>query len=204
MITRIFGSKIEKIYSVNKNTEAITDEKGFVIGERFKAKPELHCATETVGYEEILNYEGRPEYDDFLVGFSRTLHISENERVKIEDVKFRADLAEFHVYTYKVVEETENFKESSIEEYNEAVKAFNKAMIESNDTLLAYCKLHNLDVENTDCYELLKVVYPDETPTINKGKIEILPKNTVYTLDSSVYSLRDSFDQIRGNCVAGN
>ena len=179
MITRIFGRKIEKIYSVNKNTEAITDEKGFVIGERFKAKPELHCATEIVGYEEILNYGGRPEYDDFLIGISKTLHISENERVKIENVKFRADLAEFHVHTYKVVEETESFKESSIEEYNVAVKAFNKTMIESNDTLLAYCKLHNLDVENTDCYELFKVVYSDETPVISDGKMKIVAKSNV-------------------------
>lgn len=185
MITRIFGRKIEKIYSVNKNTEAITDEKGFVVGERFKAKPELHCATEIVGYGEILNYEGSPEYDDSLMGFSRTLHISENERVKIEDVKFRADLAEFHIYTYKIVDEKEIFKESSIEECNEVVKAFNKTMIESHDTLLAYCKLHNLDVENTDCYELFKVVYPDETPVISDGKMKIVPKSNV----SAFYSI---------------
>ena len=179
MITRVFGEKIEKYYSVNKNTEVITNEKGFIVGERFKAKPELNCATEIVDYKEILNYEGRPEYDDFLIGISKTLHISENERVKIENVKFRADLAEFHVYTYKVVEETENLKETSVEEYNEAVKAFNKAMIESNDTLLAYCKLHSLDVVNTDCYELFKVVYPDETPVILDGKMKIVAKSNV-------------------------
>lgn len=53
------------------------------------------------------------------------------------------------------------------------IKEFNKMMIESNDKLKAYCDLHKLSYEDTDCIELFKLVFPDKLYIIRDGKMKV-------------------------------
>lgn len=173
MTTVIKGKNITNFYSVkaNKTTKVINDNEPKTI---YTARPELIKGAK-VEWLEICSFEGDMSYDEvssyyFGLG-SRTIHISEEEKVNVDKVIFRADLNEKHVFTNKVINEVDDYESKFSSEmiFNDELSGFNAAMINSNDTMLAYCKLHHLPPEGTDCIELFKLVYPDETYEIVDG-----------------------------------
>lgn len=172
MITRIKGKNITNFYSVqaNKTIKTVDDEQTTI----YTSRPEL-IKESKVEWQEMFNFEGDLHYSDAPYwGICKYIHISEDERVRIEDTKFRADLNEKHAFIDKVICELDNYESKSNAEtiFNEELENFNKAMINSNDTMLAYCKLHHLPPEGTDCIELFKLIYPGETYEIVDGKMK--------------------------------
>ena len=121
-------------------------------------------------WSELCLYKGEPRYNS-RIGFAlyNNINISENETVSIEEEIFRADLNEMHLHTNKVVEEKDVNKEDALSILEVQIKAFNKMMIESNNRLMAYCDLHKLSYEDTDCIELFKLVFPDDGYVIENG-----------------------------------
>ena len=80
--------------------------------------------------------------------------------------------------TNKVIKETDINKKESEAILIEQIKAFNKMMIESNNQLMAYCNLHKLSYEDTDCIELFKLVFPNKSYEIVDGVMRI--KEEIY------------------------
>ena len=171
MITRVFGKKIENVYDVIYNTKQVEDNDGKV-KTVYTEKPQINKTRKVREWSELCSSEGEPRYNNS--GYSIVLgchyiNISENETVKIEDEIFRADLNEMHLHTDKIIEEKEVNKEDALSILDGKIKAFNKMMIESNDRLRAYCDLHKLSYEDTDCIELFKLVFPNDKYVINDG-----------------------------------
>lgn len=174
MITRVFGKKIENVYDVIYNTKQVEDNDGKV-KTVYTEKPQINKTRKVREWSELCSYEGEPRYNNS--GYSIVLgcnyiNISENETVKIEDEIFRADLNEMHLHTDKIIEEKEVNKEDALSILDGKIKAFNKMMIESNDRLRAYCDLHKLSYEDTDCIELFKLVFPDDKYVIEDGMMK--------------------------------
>lgn len=168
---RVFGKITEDKYEV-VNCKKSVRENG-VINEVFTGKPYLRKNTEVVETPEILTFESQ-NYDASCYGtlFSTVrFNISEKESVHVRDVVFRADLAEMHMFTDKIVEERPGNKEEAEAALDKLVKEFNKTMIKSNDKLRAYCDIHHLSYANTDCIELFKLVYPGREWRIIDGKL---------------------------------
>lgn len=185
MITRVFGKKIENIYDVIYNMKQIEDNDGNIKAV-YTDKPTINKARKVKGWSELCSYEGEPRYNSgcsFMFGY-HDINISENETVKIEDEIFRADLNEMHLHTNKIIEEKEVNKEDALSILDGKIKAFNKMMIESNDRLRAYCDLHKLSYEDTDCIELFKLVFPDDEYVIEDGvmKVKEKSKNVISSL----------------------
>lgn len=176
MITRIKGKDITNFYSVktNKTTKTVSDNELKTI---YTARPEL-VKEAKVEWKEICSFEGEMSYDEtynyYFTLSSKTIHISEDEKVNVDKVVFRADLNEKHAFTDKVLCELDDPESKFDAEmlFNEELADFNEAMINSNDAMLAYCKLHKLLPEGTDCIELFKLVYPGETYEIVDGKMK--------------------------------
>lgn len=192
MTTIIKGKNITNFYSVkaNKTTKVVNDNEPKTI---YTARPEL-VKEAKVEWEEICNFEGNLHYNDrpglFLVG-SRYINISEDEEVRIEKDIFRADLNEKHVFTNKVINEMDDYESKLSSEmiFNNELAGFNAAMINSNDAMLTYCKLHKLFPEDTDCIELFKLVYPGETYEIVDGVMKKKDKYEFSRLLANVSAL---------------
>lgn len=167
------GKLMKEFYSVKENTKVIK-----VDGEDkrvFTAKPCLKQETELTGWEDILTIDGEIRYNQeaLLLGW-RDLHrfnLSEDETVELEKAIYRADLGETHVFTNKVVKTDEVNKEECEGHLSKLLADFNEQMITSNASMLAYCKLHKLDLRETDCEEVFKLVYPGEKYEILNGKM---------------------------------
>lgn len=179
MKTVIKGKNIKKVYSVKSHIKKITDKNGNKI-KVYTAKPELCVDKKVDSWSDICSFEGKMQYDSYYRSYplwgsyDHTIHINENESVRIDSVIFRADLNEQHAFTDKVISETDVNKEEAETEYQTHLKAFNKMMIESNEKMLSYCKIHNLNIENTDALELFDLVYPKEfSYCIENGKIVV-------------------------------
>lgn len=170
MITRVFGKKIENVYDVVCDMKQVEDDDGKMKSVYIK-KPRINKTRKVREWSELCSYEGEPRYNSGIstvFGYPN-INISENETVKIEDEIFRADLNEMHLHTNKIVEEKDVDKEDALSILDGKIKAFNKMMIESNDKLRAYCDLHKLSYEDTDCIELFKLVFPDDDYVIEDG-----------------------------------
>ena len=177
MKTRLFGKKIENIYDVDRKQKEIKDDNGD-IKTVYTSKPTITKETKVKEWSEICSYDGEPRYSDThysLFGY-KECNISENETVRIDKEIFRADLNEMHLHTNKVVEERDIDKEDALSILDGQVKAFNKMMIESNDRLMAYCDLHKLTYEDTDCIELFELVFPDDEYVIEDGVMKVKEK----------------------------
>ena len=187
MITRVFGKKIENYYDVDHKWEQIKDNNG-----DFKTiytdKPTITKETKVKEWTELCSYEGEPRYNSNLVfRIYKTVNISEYETVDIENEIFRADLNEMHLHTNKLVEEVDVNKYDALSILDEQIKAFNKMMIESNSKLMAYCGLHKLSYEDTDCIESFKLVFPDDEYVIENGVMKASEKLKVTSDSGSVY-----------------
>ena len=170
MITRVFGKKIENVYDVVCDMKQVEDDDG-KMKSVYIEKPRINKTRKVKEWSELCSYEGEPRYNSVcFLGFGyHEINISENETVKIENEIFRADLNEMHLRTNKIVEEKDVNKEDTLSILDGKIKAFNKMMIESNDKLRAYCDLHKLSYEDTDCIELFKIVFPDDDYVIEDG-----------------------------------
>lgn len=188
MKTKIFGKKIERIYSVDSKQAEIQAENGKtkVI---YTAKPELVESTIVSSWIELFSYIGEPRYNYNstetwiypynnirLFGKLNQINISANETVFIEEEIFRADLNEMHLHTNKIIEEIEVDKEKVLSVYKTQLRLFNRKMIESNDKLRRYCDLHKLQYEDTDCIELFKLLFPDDEYVIEDGTMKVMDK----------------------------
>lgn len=171
MITRIKGKNITNFYSVkdNKKMRAVNDNE---LKSIYTAKPEL-VKEPKVEWEEICNFEGDLHYNNSWA-FGGHINISEDDEVRVDKTIFRADLNEKHAFTNKILKEQDDEKSKSDAEsiFKEELADFNEIMINSNDAMLAYCKLHKLDPRDTDCIELFKLVYPGEAYEIVDGKMK--------------------------------
>ena len=189
MKTKVFGKKIENVYSVNHNMKTIKDELGYYV-EVYTGKPELIKTPEISKWVELCNFDGEPRYNKHSNLFGmisvEKINISENEEVDVEEEIFRSDLNEVHLHTDKIVEERDVNKENALSFLEAKIKAFNKMMIESNNRLMAYCDLHKLSYEDTDCIELFKLLYPEDEYIIKNGvmKVKEKPSKLMYISDN--------------------
>lgn len=188
MRTVVLGKKIENVYSVDYKWKEIKDENGDK-KTVYTGKPEIKIEKKVKEWSELCSYEGEPRYNS-RTGFSlcNYINISENEKVAIEGEIFRADLNEMHLHTNKVVEEKDINKEVALSILEAQIRAFNKMMIESNNRLIAYCDLHKLSYEDTDCVELFKLVYPGSQYVIEDG---VMKESSVKTVSCGGF-IRDN------------
>lgn len=179
MITRIFGKTVRKehyIDNVQKTLDVSYENNEKII---YTGKPELKFKDVIEDWHELCSFEGAPRYnkDTFIYfGERNEINISSDETVKIEKEIFRADLNELHMFTNKTIELKECDMEHAESELEKEIKSFNKTMIESNGKLKAYCDLHKLFYEDTDCIELFKLVFPDDKYVIEDGVMKVKPK----------------------------
>lgn len=202
-ITRIFGINNEVEYVINDYME----------NGKFTKKPSYSTVKKFLNHEEICSFKGEPCYNNNYAKFSYSvfdpsciydkININENEEINIVRRAFRADLNEIHLFSDYVIREEELNFESEIEfEVDNLIREFNKAMIESNEKMLRYAKLHKLILEDTDCEELFKLVYPDMEYKIVDGKMECLSRDlyvtwhdtccTGYDMDTSIGSINNN------------
>lgn len=190
MRTVIFGNVIENKHEVITHCTSSKDGRSI-----YSAKPELKTTPEIKEWREIVSYDGEPHYNKGVskwgAGTWNTgyLNISENESVAIEREVFRADLNEYHLYSDKVLEKIEIDKELMDEKFDDEIMMFNAIMITSNDKLKAYCDLHKLYYDETDCIELFKLVYGDDYYyEIKDGKMVAHKEDRVTLSNAYAYS----------------
>ena len=163
MITRVMGKVTVTHWYVEPNNHKDHQADG-TIRTVFDKRPELKSDVKELEPMEICRYDGRPNTDISVRTFclQTTIHIGD-ECVPILEMNYYADLDEYRQLVDKVVKNTEIHRDEAENEYNALLRDYNKQTIEGDKELLAYCKLHNLDPEETDVDELRKVVYPQNS-----------------------------------------
>lgn len=182
MRTVVLGKIIENVYEVDYKWKDIKDSNG-QSKTVYVAKPTIIKNINTKEWKEICSFKGEPKYNTqhnyFMLklahagGNYKELNISDAETVTVYEEIFRADLNEFHLHTSKVIKEIDVNKEEALSVVEAQIKAFNKMMIESNSQLMAYCNLHKLSYEDTDCIELFKLVFPEKEYEIVDGVMKV-------------------------------
>lgn len=191
MRTVILGKKIENYYDVDHKWTTVEGENG---GSKtvYTAKPAL-IKTPKIEWAEICSYEGEPRYNSKTSGAfgwsgifcMRTINISKDETVTIEEEVFRADLNEMHLKTNKVIEEIDVDGQEARANLSEPIRAFNSMMITSNEKLKSYCDIHNLSYENTDAIELFGIVFPNEQYEIVNGVMKVKERHRLAYISSA-------------------
>ena len=198
------NDRITRIFGINNEVEYIIDncmENG-----KFTKKPSYSTVKKFLNHEEICSFKGEPYYNDdtklactFFDPHYRCkkININEEEEVNIVRKVFRADLNEVHLFSDYVVREEELNFESEIEfEVDNLIREFNKTMIESNEKMLRYAKLHKLFLEDTDCEELFKLVYPNKICKIENGKMVVLDGSFTVKSDYITNCIGDNISEI--------
>ena len=185
MKTIIQGKNLKTFYRVEQNLKTIKDDEGRSV-EVYTAKPRLVKEVLFDNWETIKEFDEDIKYNSInyncgIWGMTRLgeINLTEEEVVKVENKIMRVDLGAYVLHTDKILSEVEFDKETSEEILACRIKAFNKMMIESNDKLLSYCKLHKLNPEETNVDELFELVYPGRSYKIVDGKLIV---------DESIYS----------------
>lgn len=203
MKTRVFGKKIENVYDVDHKWMQIKGDDG-----DFKTvytdKPTITKEVKVKEWSELCEFEGSPRYNKnqnnsftMLRFYHNSINISEDEEVYIEEEIFRADLNELYLHTNKIIEERDVDKEDALSILDGQIKAFNKMMIESNNRLMAYCDLHKLAYEDTDCIELFKLVFPDDEYVIVDGVMKVKEKpQTSICINNGTITLGSTYNKI--------
>jgi len=157
MVTRVMGKVTETYWSIKENCEEKIGEDGKVKCV-FLSRPEIQKEVTHHNPMEICQYEGVPQ-SSAPFGFSLTSRIFiDGEQAVVEKTEFHADLGEWRQFVDKVVKNIDHNKEAVEEDYEHLIKKYNAYVINGNEKLLSYCKLHNLNIEDTDADELKKVV----------------------------------------------
>lgn len=185
-ITKVFGKDITWEYEIDWKLKEIKTDEGYEMV--YTGKPTVEKKKKECNWVEICSFSGEPYLINRYIsvwdtyGKSPVINISEDEEVRVEDKKFRADLNEVHLFTDKVVNETYLNSEPT-EDY--LLGEFNKQMIESNDKLKDYCNIHTLSPLVTDCIKLFKLVYGHDNYEIVDGKMKERSNYTVIKADNS-------------------
>lgn len=198
MKTVVQGKKITNKWSVDTGKE-----KRIINGEEreiFVKKPSL-VKEEELEWADICEYDERPQYSyNNPLSLVRSIDLSENESVCVEEEIFRADLGAWFQRVKKVLEEIDVNKEESETELQTLMAEFNKTAIENNTEMSNYCKLHKLTPEETDAGELYSLLHPDK-----KFKFDIVqqtyrgvnpPSNDIY-MSNSEKAIDDEIRNIR-------
>ena len=172
---RVMGKRLSRTYSLDVKR----DDTG-----RLMWKPRLSRTTEC-NPEEYLVFNGTNIRSNSHLFYE--INVGDNESVEVYSEVFRADKNEMILYTTKVLSEEDTNKEEMELQLAELLREYNKQEIGKDEELLAYCKLHKLDIENTDVDELIKVVKHNADAYINSvGRIFVCD----YTADSRTYATR--------------
>ena len=171
MHTVVMGKHVVHKYSVRSGIEYSRNEKGIEEGV-FTAKPRLVVDDEIDYWEEICRYEGTPQLDESAFRWTRSLYLSEDKCVNVENSIFRADLGEHRQFVDEIISERCENKEDAEEAFEYYTKRFNAKMIESNPKLKSYCDVHKLNPEDTDVISLFDVVYGHNVYRIEDGAIK--------------------------------
>lgn len=187
MKTVVLGKKVKNIYEVNKNQEQIIGDNGEP-QTVYVGKPFIRVKKETSEHIELCRFKGKPRYNkpNYSFSYNHRINVSKDEAVLIEEEIFRADLNVLELYTDKVVETIDANKEEAESELEQEVKSFNRTMIESNNKLKSYCDIHKLSYEDTDCFELFKLVYPGNSYIISKGLMIGIAADTISYLPDGI------------------
>ena len=178
----VLGKIIEIKHVLEAHQETITDENGKV-KVVYTAKPELRKKESIKEWKEICRFKGKPLYNTtyfnphFSYGQSMCLNVSENEEVIVSKQVFRADLEEMHLFTNKILEEIDVNAVDAADQLRLHIRAFNNQMIESNERMKAYCDLHCLKYEDSDCEKVFELIYPSKTYEIINGKMKVKHDN---------------------------
>lgn len=204
MKTIIQGKNLKTTYGVDYKWKTIKNDKNEDITV-YTSKPELKKETIIDNWKTIYEVNEIIEFNQIPKTFSGfnfnmtptvgTINLSETEEVKINEKIYRADLNAIILHTDKVLNEEEFFKEESEEILRCQLSVFNKMMIESNELLFSYCKLHKLNPADTDVDELFNVVYPDKSYEITEGRLVL---NDMYIPSLSItYSHLEGFNPLK-------
>lgn len=201
------NDRITRIFGINNEVEYIIDN--CKVNGKFTKKPSYSTVKKFLNHEEICSFKGEPYYnDDTTYAYTffdpcdicKKININEEEEVNIVRRTFRADLNEIHLFSdYVICEKELNFKSEIEFEVDNLIKEYNKAMIESNEEMLRYAKLHKLFLEDTDCEELFKLVYPNSYFKIEDGKMIVNGNNVLggtYCISSNNIIDSISYDTI--------
>ena len=151
MIVKVMGKITNTHWSVEDNYIEKRDDDDKV-KRNFYGRPKIKKEVVTIGREEICQYEGLPQ-----IPYNSSTFIA-GEPVKVEDIEFHADLGEFRQFVDKVVINRDYDKEIAEAKLKDLLKEYNSYVINGDERLLSYCKLHKLNIEDTDADELKKVV----------------------------------------------
>ena len=182
MITRVMGKVTTTYWYVEPNYHEERKEDG-AVKYVFDKRPELKSDVRELEPMEICRYEDKPNMD-IPCGFyfPTRIHIGD-ECVDVLESNFYADRDEYRQFVNKVIKNTDINQEESREKYNLLIRDYNKQSIEGDEKLLAYCRLHHLDPEETDVDELREVVYPQNTYKfswdISADDMNIITSNTI-------------------------
>ena len=170
MITRVMGKVTATHWYVEPNYHEERKEDG-TVEFVFDKRPELKSDVRELEPMEICRYEDKPNMD-IPCGFyfPTRIHIGD-ECVDVLESNFYADRDEYRQFVNKVIKNTDINQEESREKYNLLIRDYNKQSIEGDEKLLAYCRLHHLDPEETDVDELKKIL--KENDTIESNVINI-------------------------------
>lgn len=186
MKTVVLGKIIENVYEVDTKQKKINDKDGKV-KIVYTGKPVMNKSTEIKEWKEICNFTGEPRYNTYRNRFvDCEINISENEAVKIDKEIFRADLNEFHMYSNKVIEEIDDNLLEAEETLEKHIRDFNKMMIESNEALKAYCDLHGLSYEDSDCTKLFAIIFQGKEYEIVDGVMKEKIQHRIDVLESAI------------------
>lgn len=162
MITRVMGKVTETYWYVESNNHEERKEDG-TVKFVFDKRPELKSDVRELEPMEICRYEDKPNMDiPCSFYFPTKIHIGD-ECVTVLENNFYADLDEYRQFVDKVVKNTDINLDESKEKHKLLIRDYNRQTIEGDEELLAYCKLHHLDPEETDVDELKKVCRQKES-----------------------------------------
>lgn len=164
MITKVMGRVTDTYWSVEENCHIDYESKKLI----FDAKPEIKKNVVDCDPIVICEYDGSPvssheyvtccwEYGVFIDG----------EFVAEQGREFHADIPEWRQYVDKVVKNIDYDMEETKAQYKELIREYNAYVINGDERLLAYCKLHNLDIKETDPDELKKILPSKTSDTIS-------------------------------------
>lgn len=165
MITKVMGRVTDTYWSVEENCHIDYESKKLI----FDAKPEIKKNVVDCDPVVICEYDGNPVS---LVGYNNDdywasgIFIS-GEFVTEQKREFHADIPEWRQYVDKVVKNVDYDMEETEAQYKELIREYNAYVINGDERLFAYCKLHNLDIEETDPDELKKILPSKTSDTIS-------------------------------------
>ena len=166
MITKVMGRVTDTYWSVEENCHIDYESKELI----FDAKPEIKKNVVDCDPVVICEYDGSPvslTRDYWVFGiFIDGKFVAEQKR------EFHADIPEWRQYVDKVVKNVDYDMEETEAQYKELIREYNAYVINGDEKLLAYCKLHNLDIKETD---------PDELKKILPSNQSALPSFTIHS-----------------------